>query len=396
MKTHPRILRIFAAGKKCFMRKYWVDNLRWVTVMLVLLYHVIYFYNNKGVFGGVGGFGDGPQYQDVLMYILYPWFMPLLFILAGISAKYALDRHSGKEWFKSRTLKLLVPSTIGLFVFHWMEGYFNTHVGGTDVLASVPQPLKFCVWAVSGTGPLWFIQDLWLFSLILLLIRRITRDWHFKIKNKKVKKHFHDYEYWYLPKIMLFGICVLYWLGGQTLIFNPRPESADGQYLSDGWWIDMACAIVACVYLLFDTYGENNTTPRYLADPFNCIYGGFMCLAMMGWFIAKFDKTNAFAGYMTRSSFGIYIVHYLVIVSLGYMMKVYTQLPPVALYLILIIAVFTLSPLIYETVRRIPFVRWCVLGEKKKVKTNTQSPFSKQRNRNLNQQPPTAKLTNTK
>ena len=289
MKTHPRILRIFAAGKKCFMRKYWVDNLRWVTVMLVLLYHVIYFYNNKGVFGGVGGFGDGPQYQDVLMYILYPWFMPLLFILAGISAKYALDRHSGKEWFKSRTLKLLVPSTIGLFVFHWMEGYFNTHVGGTDVLASVPQPLKFCVWAVSGTGPLWFIQDLWLFSLILLLIRRITRDWHFKIKNKKVKKHFHDYEYWYLPKIMLFGICVLYWLGGQTLIFNPRPESADGlynlykplfyliffllgyycfsskkiqKYLSDGWWIDMACAIVACVYLLFDTYGENNTTPH--------------------------------------------------------------------------------------------------------------------------------------
>ena len=58
------------------MRRYWIDNLRWVTVLLVLLYHVIYFYNNKGVFGGVGGFGDGPQYQDVVMYILYPWFMP--------------------------------------------------------------------------------------------------------------------------------------------------------------------------------------------------------------------------------------------------------------------------------------------------------------------------------
>ena len=52
------------------MRKHWIDNLRWVTVLSVLLYHVFYFYNNKGVFGGVGGFGDGPQYQDVLMYIL--------------------------------------------------------------------------------------------------------------------------------------------------------------------------------------------------------------------------------------------------------------------------------------------------------------------------------------
>ena len=35
-----------------------------------------------------------------------------------------------------------------------------------------------------------------------------------------------------------------------------------------------------------------------------------------------------------------------------------------AMYLILTVAVFTLSPLIYETLRRIPFVRWCVLGEK--------------------------------
>ena len=128
----------------------------------------------------------------------------------------------------------------------------------------------------------------------------------------------------------------------------------------------MVCAIAACVYLLFDTYGENNTTPQYLADPFNCIYGGLMCLAMMGWFIAKFDKTNAFAGYMTRSSFGIYIVHYLIIASIGSMMFYYTQLPPVAMYLILTLAVFTLSPLINETIRRIPFVRWCVLGESKK------------------------------
>ena len=69
---------------------------------------------------------------------------------------------------------------------------------------------------------------------------------------------------------------------------------------------------------------------------------------------------------MTRSSFGLYIVHYLVIASLGYMMKIYTTLPPVVIYLILAVAVFTLSPLLYEFLRRIPFVRWCVLGEKKR------------------------------
>ena len=136
------------------MRKHWMDNLRWVTVLLVLFYHVFYFYNNKGVFGGVGGFGDYPevpQYQDVVMYVLYPWFMPLMFLLAGVSARYALEKHSAKEWFKSRTRKLLVPSTIGLFVFHWMVGYFNTIVAERlGLLDGLPLVVKYSVLSISG------------------------------------------------------------------------------------------------------------------------------------------------------------------------------------------------------------------------------------------------------
>jgi len=126
----------------------------------------------------------------------------------------------------------------------------------------------------------------------------------------------------------------------------------------------MACAVAAGAVLTVTTFGQDNTTPQYLGSPLNCLYGWMMCLAMMGWFKAKFDKTGAFAGYMTRSSFGLYIVHYVVVAGLGYMMKMYTQLPPVAMYAVLTVAVFTLSPLLYELLKRIPVVRWCVLGEK--------------------------------
>ena len=34
-------------------------------------------------------------------------------------------------------------------------------------------------------------------------------------------------------------------------------------------------------------------------------------------------------------------------------------------YVILGVAVFTLSPLLYEVLHRIPFIRWAVFGEKK-------------------------------
>ena len=362
------------------MRRHWMDNLRWVTVLLVLLYHVFYFYNNKGVFGGIGGFGDGPQYQDVIMYILYPWFMPLLFLLAGVSARYALEKHSGKEWFRSRTRKLLVPGTIGLLVFHWMVGYFNTAVAArSGALDGMPGVAKYIMWAFSGTGPLWFIQDLWLFSLLLLLIRKLDPRNRFYEGCGKMG----------IVPIILLGL--LFWLGEQTLIREPRPESLDGLYnlykplfylipfllgyfvfahdavqekLAKAWVPLMGCAVVAGTVLVATTFGQDNTTPQYLGSPLNCLYGWLMCLAMMAWFKARFDRTGTFAGYMTRSSYGLYIVHYLVIASLGYMMKTYTQLPSVAMYVILAVAVFTLSPLLYEVIRRIPLVRWCVLGEK--------------------------------
>jgi surface polysaccharide O-acyltransferase-like enzyme len=135
--------------------------------------------------------------------------------------------------------------------------------------------------------------------------------------------------------------------------------------LGKAWIPLLGCAAVSGIVLVITTFGQDDTSPEYLGSPLNCLYGWMMCLAMMAWFKARFDRTGPFAGYMTRSSFGIYIVHYLVIASLGYMMKVHTQLPPPAMYAILTVAVFILSPLLYEFLRRIPFVRWAVLGEKR-------------------------------
>ncbi len=364
------------------MRKHWIDNLRWVTVLLVLLYHVVYFYNNKGVFGGIGGFGEYPelpQYQDVLMYILYPWFMPLLFILAGISARYALEKRSAREWFKARTRKLLVPGTIGLLVLHWMTGYFNTVVAARQgVFDGVPAVGRYIIMVFSGIGPLWFVQVLWLLCLVLLAVRALDRKDKFRTWCGKAN------IFW----IILLG--VLFWVGEHTLVYNPRPQSADGllnlykplfylvpfllgyfvfshdevqERVRSAWIPLMVCAVVTGGVLIGTTFGQDNTSPQYLGSPLNCIYGYLMCLAMMGWFKAKFDRTGQFANYMTRSSYGIYIVHYLVIASFGYMMKTYTQLPPWSMYVILTLAVFALSPLLYEILRRIPVVKWCVFGE---------------------------------
>lgn len=365
------------------MRKHWLDNLRWTTVVSVLFYHVIYFYNNKGVVGGIGGFG-GNQYQDIIMYVLYPWFMMLLFLIAGISSRYSLEKTSSKQFFKSKTTKLLVPSTLGLFVFHWISGYFNTLVteytiGSPLFPEEMPVFIKYFIFSFSGIGPLWFIQDLWLFSIILLLIRKI---------DKKDKLWQMCGKITLIP-ILLLGI--LLYADSFTLIQNPRAESMDGllnlykplNYLIPflmGYFVFShdkvqeilgkysiyltSIALISGTILTITTFGQDNTSPQYLQSPMNIIYTWFMILGLLGLFQRYCNKTNPFATYMTKSSFGIYIVHYMVIACFGFMMKVHTSLPTFAIYAILTLAVFTLSPLIYELLRRIPIVRWCVFGRK--------------------------------
>ena len=154
------------------MRKIYLDNIRWATVILVMIYHVFYMFNAAGVLGGVGSFRE-VQYQDGLLYFVYPWFMVLLFLIAGISTRYALEKATAKEFLKKRTWKLLLPSTAGLFVYQWVAGYYNIKIGGG--LTYIPNFLVYPVSVVSGIGPLWFVQVLWLYSLLILLIRKMDR-----------------------------------------------------------------------------------------------------------------------------------------------------------------------------------------------------------------------------
>jgi len=365
------------------MRKHWLDNLRWFTVLLVLFYHVIYFYNNKGVFGGIGGFVDDPtkQPQDIVMYILYPWFMMLLFLLAGISAKYSLDKRSSKEFVRSRTLKLLVPSTIGLFVFQWTTGYFNTRCAEAQAaFEGMPGVIKWVSYSISGCGPLWFAQDLWLFSIILVMLRKLDPKGRFAKLCSKASA----------PVIILSGVLVF--LGSQVLIFNPRPDSADGLYnlykpltyfipflmgyfmFSNDSVLERvkqmcipvsACAIISGTALCITGWGQNNTSPEFLSGWLNCLYAWLMILAMTGIFERFFDRTNKVCDYLAKTSFGLYVLHYSVIASFGHMFKMHTELSPLTIYVLLTLAVFILTPALYEILKRIPLLRWAILGERK-------------------------------
>ncbi len=46
------------------MRKHWIDNLRWVTELLVLSYNVINFYTNKEDINRITSYRDNTEYKQ--------------------------------------------------------------------------------------------------------------------------------------------------------------------------------------------------------------------------------------------------------------------------------------------------------------------------------------------
>lgn len=357
------------------MRKSYLDNLRWVTVVLVVFYHVFYMYNGQGILGTLGKITNlEVQYYDLYQYIVYPWFMALLFIVSGVSARYYLEKHTAKEFIKSRTVKLLVPSTIGLVAFQFIQGYINCSFGDMQS-APVPAAIKCLIYCLSGIGVLWYIQMLWLFSLAIVLVKKIDKDRFWNVCRKT--------SFW-----ALFLIAPLFYLAGQVLNTPIIVCYRFGLYFLAyllGYFVfshDEVIGVTKRFFPVFATvaaglgiafcivyFGQNYADVPVNRSPLFLLYGWFGCAAMIGGFAKFFDFTNDFTKWMSSHSWGLYIFHYLGISLVALYLAKPGLIPAWGCYLLSTVAGFALSYVLYFVISRIPVYRWMVLGISKKKET---------------------------
>lgn len=356
------------------MRKSYIDNLRWVTVVLVVIYHVFYMYNAEGLSGTAGKITDlEVQYYDIYQYIVYPWFMILLFIVSGISSRYYLERHTVKEFIKSRTVKLLVPSTIGLFVFQFIQGYLNASLSNAGNL-EVPAFVKYLIWCASGIGVLWYIQVLWVLSMILAIIFKIDKDRLWKVCGKtKVWVLFLLAALVYgagqilnTPVIVCyrFGLYPLAFLLGYFVFSHDEVIEITKKY----FWLFAVVAAGLCAAFCILYFGQNYADNPVYRSPLFLQYGWFGSLAMIGGFAKFFDFSNNFTRWMSARSWGLYMFHYLGISAVALFIAKPGLLPAWACYPLSLIAGFALAYLLNFIISRIPFFRWAVMGISKKKK----------------------------
>lgn len=363
-------------------RLFFLDNIRWITILVVLVFHVFFYYNNIGapaMFARLPDYEAGTfSFAGIFQYSVYQWFMVLLFAVSGICANISLKKKSVKDFLKSRACKLLVPSTLGILSIQWVCGYLIGLIFmNTPETQNIPGFVKYIIYVSSGIGALWFCQVLFLACLVLALLKCID-------KNDRVTRLSENAEWlnvlvlcalffvmWgaaqvlNMPKITTYRMCYYpmaffigyYWLSNKTVL----------DVLKKFGWIFLALGIVSGVFYVRKNYGTYYADYSVLNNWLSVFHAWFTTLGIFGVAQTALNFHNKFSDYMTKTSFGIYVTHVFVLLLVNVLLKPVAQNLPIAvIYLIELITAFVGSVLLWELLRRVPVVRFLLFGIKKR------------------------------
>ncbi len=343
------------------MRKHYIDNLRNVTILLLFPVHTFMIWNN---FGSRFYIWQGEsKILSTLIVLVNPWFMPILFVLAGMSARYALEKRTNKEFIVQRVSKLLIPficGTIFLVPFqslyarkffdnyegslwdHWK--YFFTHLTDFSGYDGAFTP-----------GHLWFILFLFLISMVTLFLFRY-------VPYKKLTAS--------VEKMPVFAVALLFipvWLmyylgnfGGYSLGKNLALYLTGYYVLSNDLiiekleksikWMAVLCVIGTIVsvsmYYKFSYYG----------DLWVNFIGWISILVLLVAGKKFLNKSTGFTKYFNRASYPVYILHQSILIALAYYVVQISDILLVQVFCICI-GSFLLTVSAYHLIRLIPVVR---------------------------------------
>ena len=343
------------------MRKNYIDNIRNGVILLLFPVHTFMIWNDFGK--GFYIWAGESRILSTLIVLVNPWFMPILFVLAGISARYALQKRSVREFAIERIQKLLIPFLGGLvllvpfqtlyarkYLGHYEVGivsnwiYFFTHLTDFSGYDGAFTP-----------GHLWFILFLFLISMVSLALFRFLPCERVAVKVEKLS----------VPAVLglFLPIWLLYYLGnfgGFSLGKNLALYLIGYYVLSNDQVMEKLDGKIGLLVLLYAVetviLGAAYYSHNYYGDLWVNFVGwnGILALLVLG---RKFwNKKTAFTEYFRKASYPIYILHQSILVSFAYyVVKALNSTIQEAA--VICVGSFLLSLGAYYLLRKIPYLK---------------------------------------
>lgn len=310
------------------MRKHYIDNLRWIALLMLIPYHTAMAWNTWGEPNYI--FFEANKLISSIVVFFSPYFMPLLFVLAGISTKFALQKRTKKQYLVERVKRLLIPFLFGMLflmpIMTYMADKFNNSYHGSFLQHYAVFFTKYTdlIGADGGfsLGQFWFILYLLIISVIGVGI--ITLSEKFVLKTESA------IPFWLvcvlgLPLPLLNGLISI---GGKSLAeytylfmlgYSVFADKRIIRTAEKNCWrlfgIGLAATILN-VYLFIwaeKEFAWLNTITKYIAE-------WIMIIALIGLAKKYLNFNGKVSNYMNKRSFLFYIYHFIWVVVCQYIL----------------------------------------------------------------------------
>lgn len=354
-------------------RIHWMDNLRTITILLVVLYHVGGVYESAGLWGWfwIVDDPDTIAWVGIVGIIFDIMVMPIMFFISGYLTPASLKYKTGWEFVKGKFKRLMIPWVIAVFTLIPLYKVIFLYSRG---LPQENWSTYFHITNPNSQNWLWFLPVLFLFDVLYLALAKAKiRLPNISLKGAVFGIALIGFAYsfivggllgfrsWTLTPLidfenerllLYFMIFLLGSLSNQQNIFAVKPQSKKlYTIVSSIAWIPVTAHIFARLYPIFFPDGFT-ITPLYRLIWWGSFYLSLLSLmyVMIVSFWWYFNKTSSIWQELNRNSYGVYIIHVIVIGIFGTLL-LNLSLPAVVKYLLLVVLAYTVSNLIVSAYR---------------------------------------------
>ena len=363
-------------------RLHWIDNLRVLVIILVVILHAAVTYS------GIGGWYYKENHPldtaTLALFAFYQtfmqaWFMSLLFMVSGYFSAASLSRDGTGRFVAGRCRRLGIPLLVYIFLLHPLS--VKLAYPDVELLGWYWRGIKQLAF-FSWTGPLWFVEALLIFSLchvylfrpllrstpalrlnltvanVLILVLLITlvaftARLYFPIGSDVTNLQFSFFSGY----VFMFAVGVIAY-GDKTF---------DRITLRDGWrWLSISLGLGVPAWILIMVFGGPKDRVMLIEGGLNwpafsyALWESFTCVtfivAMVGIFKFKVNARGRLQQFLSDNAFGVFVFHAPVLIAVSMLLRKLEWHPLPKFLLVSVLAVLA-SFTVTWLVRRVEIFR---------------------------------------